>query len=459
MQARSSSQTRYRLNNWTAGVVATTVFLAPLALGGNRPAIWALSAALLFAWAAVYFARLGFADVSLRATTGRYRTISGLFWLFTAFIVLQLLPIADLLPRSWLTLPGDVDPGRSISITPGDTALALLRWLSYGLLFYLCLQVGANRLRSSLFLKVLFGIVVAHAVYGLLLYFEFEDTILFTEKWAYQGFVTGGFVNRNSYATFLAIGATIGSALIGTIIGGATRWLDLFEGRRGQFIFFLAGLLLIAAALVLTASRMGFFAAICGSVSAFAISVLRLNRRLSMAAIATSILLGLLIFSALLFLYGNILVERLGSVESAANVRADLYRQVLTMIADRPLLGFGGSSFEYAYPLYHTAPVSFDLAWDKTHNTYLEMWVSYGVFFGTIPLAILTTCFVTLLKLLRPEGKDESASIAAIGTLVVCGVHSTVDFSLEIQGVAYLFVAVVANGMGGIAQRSLSRAN
>lgn len=232
MQARSSSQTRYRLNNWTAGVVATIVFLAPLALGGNRPAIWALSAALLFAWAAMYFARLGFADVSLRATTGRYRTISGLFWLFTAFIVLQLLPIADLLPRSWLTLPGDVDPGRSISITPGDTALALLRWLSYGLLFYLCLQVGANRLRSSLFLKLLFGIVVAHAVYGLLLYFEFEDTILFTEKWAYQGFVTGGFVNRNSYATFLAIGATIGSALIGTIIGGATRWLDLFEGPR-----------------------------------------------------------------------------------------------------------------------------------------------------------------------------------------------------------------------------------
>lgn len=459
MVARRNSQARYRLNNWTAGVVATSVFLTPFALGGNRPAIWSFSAAFLFAWSAIYFGRLGFADVSLRATTRHFRTINALFWLVAAFMLLQILPIADLLPRSWLALPNGVDPGRFISITPGDTALALLRWLSYGVLFYLCLQIGASCWRSSLFLKVLFGIVVAHAIYGLVLYFEFDDSILFAEKWAYRGFATGGFVNRNSYATFLAIGATIGSALIGGLIGEANRWLDLFEKQRGLFIFILVGLLFIAAALVLTASRMGFFAAMCGSVSAFAISFLRANKRVSMVAIATIVIVGLIVFTTLLVLYGNVLLERLGSVESAANVRADLYRQVWTMIVDRSLLGFGGSSFEYAYPLYHAAPVSPDLAWDKTHNTYLEMWVSYGIFFGTMPLAMLTICFVTLLRLLRPEGKDECAAIAAIGAIVVCAVHSTVDFSLEIQGVAYLFVAVVANGMGGIAQRSLSSAS
>ena len=429
-----TSGLRYRLNNGTVGVVATIVLLTPMALGGNRPAIWALTGFILFAWATVYFGRLGFAAASPRASTSRYGFIAGLFWVMAAYMILQILPVADLLPRSWLTLPGGIDPGMRISLTPGDTALALLRCLAYGMLFYLCLQVAANSARSAVLLKILFWIIAAHAFYGLLLFFEFDDAILFTDKWAYRGSATGGFVNRNSYATFLAIGATIGATLVGNLLfmprsdGRPRRWVDLIEGGGG-IVYILIGCLFIAATLALTTSRMGFFAAFCGSLSAFLLSAWQARRRFGAGALALGLLAGAAMLAGLAFLYGGVLVERLGTVESSANIRADLYWQVWSMVADRPLLGFGGSSFEYVFPLYHDAPVSFDAVWDKTHSTYLSLWVSYGIFFGTLPLLIMAWCLVRLFGLLRREGREDPAVTAAIGAIVVAALQSSPTFS------------------------------
>ena len=457
MRGTAGSTLRYRLNNWSAGVVAAVVLLTPVALGGNRPAIWALSALCLFAWGAIYFGRLGFARAQLRATASNYRLLAGLFWVLSAYMVVQILPIAGLLPGSWLSLPGNADPGMRISLAPGDTALGLLRWLSYGMLFYLCLQIGANSSRSTAFVKVLFWIVVAHAFYGLVLFFEFEDAILFTEKWAYRGVATGGFVNRNSYATFLAMGAVIGVVLLSHVLFAApegvrsSRLLEILEGRNGAILLF-AGLLVIAVTLALTASRMGFAAAACGILAVVVLTVLRKQHRLGVGAVASGALLAAVLLACLLFLYGGNLVDRLSSIETGANVRADLYRQVWAMIADRPLLGFGGSSFEYAFPLYHEAPVSLDKVWDKAHSTYLSLWVDYGLLLGSIPLVMVAWCLVQLVGILKNRA-SEPAAVAAVGAVVAAAVHSTVDFSLEIQGVAYLFVAVLAAGLGALARR------
>lgn len=459
MRGTASSTLRYRLNNWSAGVVAAVVLLTPVALGGNRPAIWALSALCLFAWSVVYFARLGLAEAHLRATVSIYAVLAWLFWILAGYMVLQILPVADLLPSSWLYLPGGVDPGTRISLTPGDTLLGLLRWLSYGLMFYLCLQIAANSSRSTAFLKVLFWIVVAHAAFGLLLFFEFEDAILFIQKWAYRGSATGGFVNRNSYATFLAIGAAIGASLLGNTLfcpretGRQSRLVETLEGKNGVIIT-VAGCLIIGVTLALTTSRMGFAAAVCGVAVVLLLSAWQGQRHLSIRALSFGTVAVAALLAALLFLYGGSLVERLESVESSANVRADLYWQIWSMIGDRPLLGFGGNSFEYAYPLYHQAPVNFDFLWDKTHSTYLALWTDHGLLFGSIPLVMIGWCLFQLIGILQRRQVEDPATVAAFGAVVVAAVHSTVDFSLEIQGVTYLFVAVLAAGLGPLARRS-----
>jgi hypothetical protein len=57
---------------------------------------------------------------------------------------------------------------------------------------------------------------------------------------------------------------------------------------------------------------------------------------------------------------------------------------------------------------------------------------------------------VRILVALRGEHTLVPA-LAALGTVAAFAVHGTVDFSLEIQGNTYLFVAMLALGAGAYA--------
>jgi O-antigen ligase len=142
--------------------------------------------------------------------------------------------------------------------------------------------------------------------------------------------------------------------------------------------------------------------------------------------------------------YGTLFLERLGRVGDASDVRMQLYQQVLQMIEARPLLGFGGDSFEYAYPLFHQAPVSVDLVWDKAHSTYLSLWAEYGLFFGSLPMLIVAIIVLQLgAAYVKAPGQDMLIR-SGLCVILVGALHSLVDFSLEIEAVTFAFVAIVA---------------
>lgn len=439
---------RYRLNNATMWVIAALIFVTPFFLGGNRPAVWALTAGLIFFWAAWYGLRLLMSSRRPRIQPADLRLIGLLFALLALYQLFQMLPLGLHMPQQWLALPYGVDPGWGVSLSPQDTALAMMRWGSYGVLFFLTVQFSANTRRAILFLNVLFWIVVAHAAYGAILLFEFGDTILLAKKWAYQGSATGGFVNRNSFATFLAIGFTVGtSLLVGKLVEATNSSVRNLSVR--DVVLFLCGMVVILVTLVATGSRMGVFVGLTGAFMALVLGLCRKGIRIAPVAILT-LLLGIgITIKAIFFLYGEILAERLISVEEDRNVRADLYDQIWTMILNRPLLGFGGDGFEHAYPLFHHAPVSADVRWDKAHSTYLALWSEYGFVFGSIPLLIVAICAVVLAAHFLRYKAVAPLTVSALAVIVVGALHSLVDFSLEIEGVAFLFIVVIAAGMGG----------
>lgn len=452
MGNRNAVAVRNRLNNWTAVIIAMVVLLTPLVLGGNRPAIWAISATILAGWTGCYFAVMSLSRARPHAIINNFPLVSSLFGAMAAYNAVQLLPIYDFLPSGLIGSAEAINFGTRITLTPGDTGLALIRWLSYGIFAYLTTQAAVNPTRSKLLLWGLFWAVVVHALYGLILLFQFNDTILFADKWAYAGVATGAFVNRNSYATFLAMGAVVGVTLLGDAFRTRySTWRRAFDTTKHTFHSTLTfcGLLVIIAALTLTGSRMGFFVACCGVVTILLLMIRR--PRLILIIAVTAVLFTAII--AALSLYGSSLLERVVGVERDASTRLELYRQVIGMIFDRPIIGFGGQSFEYAYPLYHQAPVSFDSVWDKAHSTYLTLWVEYGLVFGSFPIMIVAICFFRLLKLDSLQTR-EASSIAAIACVLVVALHSLVDFSLEIQGVTFLFTAILANGLGRVSSRS-----
>lgn len=430
------SSRQRRLNGVLAVLLLAILALAPIPLASNRPFFWAMWAAVIGLLGMVYLVALLLRGEALRMPLARVWLPATLLALLCAFLLIQTLPFTT----NFLTAAGDTIGSRTLSLAPGSTLLMLVQVASYGLFFFLMLQVAANRSRARTLLVALFLVVTAHAAYGLMALTLLADSLLFFEKWAYFGFATGSFVNRNSFATFLAFGLVLGVML-------SLRAFRQGDHRRpGNAMLYLAATGLILAALLATGSRMGLLAGFAGAGLGALMATAKSSERWSMRRILL-VLVPVLGALTVLLLYGAGTLERLGSLESDANVRGDLYLQVWSMILARPWLGYGGGTFEVAYPLVHQLPVSADLIWDKAHSTYLALWAELGLIAGSIPLLIIAVIGIDALRLYLGRRGDWTAPAAAVGVIVVAALHSTVDFSLEMAANALFFLAVLAVGV------------
>jgi len=442
------NMTRATLNEAVMWVLLLVILFVPFILGGNRPLVWIGVALILSATCLIYFAFIAGLNVSTALPIGRFPVIAGIIAIFSVYLLLQVLPIANFLPPSLLFLPRNLEPVSTISVARGDTFMAMVRWYSVITLFYLVLQCTSNRTRSNRFLAALFWVVVIHAVYGFFLFFEMGDTILFVEKWAYKGSMTGGFVNRNTFGTFLATGSVIGLSIISVSILKDSLKHKPRSVFHPENITMFIGWMIIFTALARTNSRMGLFVGILGvALIAFHFLLNAKGDRFSRVFKLSLGTIGLLVVFALVIgFYGLSTVERLGSTDSDYDVRSQLYQQVWQMVLHRPWTGYGGGTFETSYPMFHELPVSVDLVWDKAHNTYLALFADYGLIFGFLPILAVALMFFKILRKLWISERPDANVLAALSLIVVAATHAVFDFSLEIQGYTILFVAVVANG-------------
>ena len=181
-------------------------------LGGNRPFVWGATG-LCLAITVVAYALAGW----LRsAPMPAWRWEAWAFAGFLALAVIQLLPIT-----STLSIGGQVIEADRLSLAPTDSILSLLTWGQYGLLLAFAAVAGGGRRRSGWMLETLFWLACAEAAIGLISLFAMGDTVLGAAKTQYQGFATGTFINRNSFATYVAAAIPIGIAILATSSPGA----------------------------------------------------------------------------------------------------------------------------------------------------------------------------------------------------------------------------------------------
>lgn len=450
--ARSSRQSR--VNDLLARVILVIAALAPIPLGSNRPFFWAVNALIVGLVGTFYVAALRGMREPFRIGLDRLRPSIVLYGVVALYLVIQALPLGQLtiggIALSALlaapTETGAVLAANAISLSPDSTLLMLLRWATYGVLFLLAVQAGTRAHRRDMMLNVIVAIVAGYAIFGLASLLQFGDTLLSMPKWAYEGSATATFVNRNSFATFLSFGAVVTVAMLA---GSFVRQDDgEADDRRLRIdpivLVYLLAVAVIAAALLATQSRMGAFAGVMGCLTVVVLAQRRLRWRRGWYLLWLPA--GLIVIGAGVYLYGQGLVERLGSQAEAADVRLDLYAQVLEMIRARPLLGFGGGAFEQAFQLFHHAPVSPDLVWDRAHNTYLALWSELGLVVGSIPILLVGAAAIRLVWNSSRAGSDWTGRVAAVGVVVVAAVHSLADFSLEIQANTILFVTLLGIG-------------
>lgn len=429
-----------RPNDRLGWVLIALVVLAPLPLGSNRPAFWAGGAALLAVVALFYLLRLAQLGSTLRYDLSRLAVPLLLAGLYVGWLIMQTLPLGTF----EIELPQGTFMHDAISVSTGDTKLAILRVSGYAILFALMMQVAVNRARAQTLAWVLFAAITFWSLYGLVALIQFGDTMLFFQKWAYFGSATGPFVNRNSFATYLAMGLILGLGLVlGALTRPGNRRVMFLSGDAMLRALAIIGLLLILAALFRTQSRMGLFAGLMGAGLTVSLILVRrggLGRRGWL--LVPLAVMGIL--SAGLYFYGGQLIDRVGQIDSAAATRGDLYVQILDMIGARPWTGWGGDSFETAFRAFREDPVSATYAWERAHSTYLAHWAETGLIFGSIPILLVAIAFWRCLSMALTRQNDIVLPAIGAGVILTGGVHSLVDFSLEMQANVWTFLVIIA---------------
>lgn len=349
--------------------------------------------------------------------------------------------------------------GHSINLSPlshtldtGRTQHQLLQGLGLLGIFACTLLLVRSRHRIKI---VLFAIIIsgiAQAVYGSLMSLSGIEYNLFFPKEHYVGVATGTFVNRNHFAGYMELCLAVGIGyMIATLKDDAVSWRDL--GRRileaflGTKARVRIGLVIMVAALVITHSRMGntaFFA----SMSIAGVIALILGKR---ASKSTTVLLTSLIIIDLVvvgtFFGVEKVVDRLENTSMSTVKRDEVNQYAMPLLTENLYAGTGAGSFYTVFPEYRQEDLG-RKSFNHTHNDYLQFAIEFGLI-GFLPLLLaVALTFITALRAQwhRRDPLMRGLSFATIMAIIAFGIHSTVDFNLQIPANAATFMVILALG-------------
>ena len=314
--------------------------------------------------------------------------------------------------------------------------------------------VGADRHRARTLLRIIAGSGVLYAAYGIAAHLIDPTRILFRDKPAYLGNVTGTFINRNTAAVYFGSCAIVCLMLLSDRLRqklprDPIAWKklpnQLLSDTPRDVVAVFAMLFVCLAAMFMTGSRGGVLLSLMALIIAFMAYFRRdLPRR---TGIFAAVLGASAVALVLLQFMGGEVNARLGAQGVADEGRLATWRATLRMIADHPWFGTGQGTFVWSFPAYRSDQVSMWGTWDRAHNTLLELAADMGV-----PFAVLVTLgwiliFTVLIHGVRVRRRDLLIPVSALAVAILAILHSLVDFSLQIPGYAIPALALVGAGL------------
>ena len=149
--------------------------------------------------------------------------------------------------------------------------------------------------------------------------------------------------------------------------------------------------------------------------------------------------------------FGDRVVGRIVASGLDDTSRVAVYVIALRAIMDAPLLGFGYGTFANVFPMYRDQSIPPFDTWELAHNTYLEVWLGLGLLFGTALMAAIALLALKCLVGAVKRRRDAVAPVVATAATLLIGAHALVDFSVQMEGVALTFMALLGAGVGCLA--------
>jgi O-antigen ligase len=435
----------------------------PFLFGSNHLLAWGINAVLFPGLVAIY-------ELSLLIRGERHpvaiRQIKAPAALFAAVVLWILIQNATWTP-DWLHHPIwqmtadalESSINGSISVNRDLTALALLRLITAASVFWIAIQLCRNASRANLLLWSIAVLSCAYAAYGLLA-FALTPGLWF-EGYS-RDFVTSTFTSRDSFATYAGMGFIATCGLILRLyrnefaaVGGSIRFrIATFIEVTGQKAAVLLGAaFVILVALLLSGSRGGIASTALGLFVLGALTLRRGEQQFAEQREAI-IVVGALLVAATFLVFGDVVIGKITRQGFHDESRMAVYTMTIRSILDAPLLGYGYGTFADVFPMFRDQSVDVFGRWELAHNTYLEVFQGLGLFFGAMLVASIVLLILRCVKGAMTRQENEMIPCVAASVAFLLGVNSLVDFSLQMQGIAITFMALLG---AGVAQSESSR--
>lgn len=440
------------------GLIACAIW-APIPLGSNRP--WALALLAMALWALLFCLLAGHVLGGHSRFWGRL-TRSAWPWLLLGLF-------AALVAAQWLAPAG----GRLFGTLDGYlTRYYQLATLVHLAAFGLVILTVSTARRASLLLGAVMAGGVLQSVLAVALFSAAENYQFLFHDFDQGGRAMGTFPNPDHLAGYLELCLSAGLGLMLSQFARGEpqrkdwrqRTLDVLAFVMSPKMLLRLMLVVMVLALVMTHSRMGngaFFLALLLLAAVVAIASQGL-RRPALWLVASMVVIDVAVIGQWVGL--ERLVDRMqataqqsiemaaaqaGSVVAASHKvdsiqdRLQVPRLSLPLIQSRPWWGHGGATYVLAFPAIK--PPGHGLHWDHAHNDYVEIAVDTGlVGLGLLLAFALATAWraAGMLGDAQPRLK-RGVGAAALMALCCMGLHSMVDFNLQIPANAMTLVLLM----------------
>ena len=372
-------------------------------------------------------------DVLIR---GQLRIGGGwMVWPLVGLLFIGLLQLMPLLPVSSV--------GRAtITIDPFVTTQAVIR-IAASIAFFLLAStfINTDQRRTVAVNTIL-------VVCGLIALVGIGQSFIGKALWQRGTF--GPFVNRNHFAGFMVMGVGLaGGLLIGRSV------------RRELLAVYGSALLLLGAGVLISASRGGALA-LAAEILFLALVALPMaltgarqhpgRGGLVLRSLGALLIAGASLAGALYLVGSEGLVRNLsqtvGEFEGSLPLderysRRDIWQATSQMISDNPWLGVGLGAFQFAYTRYDQSSGAQRV--EQTHNDYLQVLADAGLVGAGLTLLFVGLFIVSALRAARTRHRRRRSIV--LGALCGCfaiGIHSFVDFNLQVTANTQLFLTLLA---------------
>ena len=446
-------------------LIALIIGVSPFWLGSNRPLAWsgnavAIGSLLVLTSMVLVIEARRYPPLKLSGLAGPFV----LFGLVMVWAVVQVLPLGTLLAGhpAWGIASGVLtrDSSSTLSINPTETIWAITRWLTATAAFLAVYVLARDGRNAKVLLRTFLVLMSLAALYGLLRLSLSLDKILWFEE-PDSGYLTSGFINRNSAATYFGMGSLAALGLVFHQVRKLLRPLGSASGREtirslvaaltGGLGFDLVLFVLLFVALLATGSRGGISFTVVAAVVLMLLYALRVSARrktgIDGSVWVLIILIAIVLMLGVFEMSGARVMARLMDQGLESDARFETYARTFAAIQDYLIVGSGLGTFQDVFPAYRLDIAPGRQVWDKAHNDYLEIVLGLGVPAALMLVLSFLGLFLKALTGFFSRRRDVHFSAIAVAVCILVGLHSLVDFSLQIQANALALALFLGLGL------------